>query len=63
MFGNVGIIGMSVGGAVLGQMAIPVPVVGAVIGGFVGGFVGGISTATLVEQFKQSKNKKTIEYL
>jgi hypothetical protein len=61
--GNGGIIGLSVGGAVLGQMAIPVPVVGAIIGGFIGGVVGGVGTSTIIDAFKKSKCRKLVEFL
>ena len=53
LFGNGGIIGCSIGGAVLGQAAIPVPVLGAVVGGIIGGIAGSAGTSAFVDKYKQ----------
>jgi hypothetical protein len=40
-----------IGGAMLGQYLIPVPILGALIGGFIGGLVAGLSSAYLIRKY------------
>lgn len=54
-------VGTSLGGAVAGQILIPVPVLGAFIGGMVGGLVGGFSTSAVLNKFQTFKVKRMME--
>ena len=55
VIGTTANIGSGIGGALIGQALIPVPIVGALIGGMIGGFLGGVSGNKYCEFITQKK--------
>ena len=51
------ITGVGIGGAVIGQILIPIPIVGAIIGGFVGGIIGAMFSPPFSELKSQCRSQ------
>ena len=48
LFSGGATIGTGIGGIVIGQMLIPIPVIGAFIGGIVGSFIGSLTSSSIL---------------
>lgn len=53
-------LGSSIGGAIIGQALIPIPLLGALVGGFIGGLVGGTSTSALFDYMNDKKASEIV---
>lgn len=56
-------IGSGIGGAIIGQALIPIPLLGALIGGFLGGLVGGASSSVFLDYMSEKRFAKLFDDL
>ena len=53
----------SIGGAILGEFLIPIPILGALVGGFVGSLFGATSTQIIIKNINKKKYIDMVEKL
>ncbi|EGR32615.1 hypothetical protein IMG5_076450 [Ichthyophthirius multifiliis] len=56
-------LGIGIGGTLLGQILIPIPVLGAAFGGLIGGFMGTLGANKIGELERKKKFEKLVEFI